>query len=432
MMPPEPTDSPTLGALTGLLRGAVKKPSQAELDRGLFAFRARIAGSGASRFERRRWVVLVAVALPLVLVAAVFVPRLRSDASVSERPASVSRVEGGRLLSGGYLSESGHAGIKLFFDEGSRFELTPGARGRLRVGAEKGASLALEHGAVALRITPSRERRWAVEAGPFLVRVKGTDFTVEWDPASEELELTLRRGRVVVSGPVVGDGFALRPGQKLTVSLPKAQTVITEEPPTPLAVRSTAPFAPAPSASSSSATVPPDEPKRSDKPEAAGATSGATTERRWREALASGKWDHILADVERDGVQATLETASSDDLFSLANAARYRRRTDLARAALLAELRRFPGSPRSVDAIFLLGRVEELRDVSRTVAIARYDEYLAHAPTGTYAAEALGRKMTLSNELGGPSIARPIAEEYLRRFPDGSYAGAARALLRLP
>jgi TolA-binding protein len=154
--------------------------------------------------------------------------------------------------------------------------------------------------------------------------------------------------------------------------------------------------------------------------------------RRWAADLARGSWDGILADVDREGVDATLENASSDDLFALADAARYRRRTDLARAALLAQRRRFPRSPRSLDAIFLLGRVEELRAQGAARAIASYDEYLTHAPTGAYAAEALGRKMILTDERDGRAAARPIADEYLRRFPGGSYAGSARALQRGP
>ncbi len=105
---------------------------------------------------------------------------------------------------------------------------------------------------------------------------------------------------------------------------------------------------------------------------------------------------------------------------------------DLARAALLAQRRRFPGSPRALDALFLLGRVEELSPDGAARAIAFYDDYLARAPRGGYAAEALGRKMILTNDLGGPSKARPIADEYLRRFPGGSYAGSARALGHVP
>jgi TolA-binding protein len=161
-------------------------------------------------------------------------------------------------------------------------------------------------------------------------------------------------------------------------------------------------------------------------------SSGATSGRRWRAALARGQWAEILADAERDGVEKTLETASSDDLLALADAARYRRRVDLARASLLAQRRRFPSSPRSLDATFLLGRVEELRNGGRTTAVELYDEYLARAPTGTYAAEALGRKMILTREAAGAASARALAEEYLRRFPEGSHAGAARAIQRVP
>jgi hypothetical protein len=255
-------------------------------------------------------------------------------------------------------------------------------------------------------------------------------FTVSWDPASERFELALQHGRVVVSGP--GGEIALHAGQHLVVSLPKAETVITAEPPAPDA----GPEAPPPAVSVSHG--PPSPPRatvaRRAAPGPAASTPAAKVGggRRWAAELARGSWDGILADVDRDGVDVTLESASSDDLFALADAARYRRRADLARAALLAQRRRFPHAPRSLDAIFLLGRVEELRAQGTAQAIVRYDEYLAQAPAGAYAAEALGRKMILTDERDGRSAARPIADEYLRRFPGGSYAGSARALQRAP
>jgi hypothetical protein len=158
----------------------------------------------------------------------------------------------------------------------------------------------------------------------------------------------------------------------------------------------------------------------------------SAVDRRWSADVARGHWDRILQDVKRVGVEATLSKASSDDLFALADAARYRRRMDLARAALLAERRRFPGAARSLDAAFLLGRVEEASERGMARAVEWYDEYLARAPAGTYASEALGRKMTLTSQLEGSARAQPLAEEYLRRFPNGTYAGSARALRRAP
>jgi hypothetical protein len=359
-------------------------------------------------------------------VAAVFGER----AVTAPRPVALSRIEGGRLLEGGYLSASGNAGIGVFFDEGSQFILAPGTRGRLREVNPAGARLSIEHGSASLRITESLQHRWSVESGPFLVTVKGTDFTVSWDPASERFEVRLRRGRVEVYGPTVGEGLALRPGQRLIVNLPKGETVISEEPfdRNPLVAEA----AGVASSSTSGAVAPSASVERAaDVAPAARASAGSSAvaaERRWREALANGHWDRILSQADGDGIDATLRSASSDDLFALADAARYRRRTDLARATLLAQRSRFPSSARSLDAAFLLGRVEEARPSGRAQAISWYEEYLVRAPAGTYAAEALGRKMVLTKELSGAASARPIAEEYLRRFPEGSYAGAARAL----
>jgi len=293
--------------------------------------------------------------------------------------------------------------------------------------------MAIEHGTASFQVAQGGHRRWLVEVGPFLVTVKGTVFSVSWDPSIERFELNLRHGRVVVSGPISGGDIVLRAGQRLVVNLPRAETLITEEPPEePVAEVSGAPAPPTATPPAVRPSVAREKPTGASASVAAAPAAKNAGERRWADELASGHWDRILEEVQRVGVDAALEKASSEDLFALANAARYRRRTDLAEAALLAERRRFPSSPRALDALYLLGRVEEFRERGTGRAIAWYDEYLARAPAGSYAAEALGRKMTLTTEVGGPAEARPIAEEYLRRFPRGSYAGSARALRRVP
>jgi hypothetical protein len=40
--------------------------------------------------------------------------------------------------------------------------------------------------------------------------------------------------------------------------------------------------------------------------------------------------------------------------------------------------------------------------------------------------------MTLTSKLDGNAQARALAEDYLRRFPNGSYAGSARVLRHAP
>jgi len=411
-----------LAALAALARGSVRPPSPADLDRGLDALRVRVDGEKAAtqsppRASRSiwRWSLAggLAATAALVVVGVVHSGRVRAPATAAP-PALTYRVEGGSVVDGGYLRESGGAGIKLFFDEGTEFILMPGTRSRLRAVDASGARIAIEQGTASFQVTPApaADRRWLVDVGPFLVTVKGTVFTVSWDAATEKFELRLRHGRVTVSGPVTGGEISLRAGQRLSVDLSRGETVINDqEPPAAPSER------PAPAVVAKTAAAP---------------TRAVDGERGWAGALASGQLDRILGEAERAGIKATLDRASSDDLLALADAARYRRRMELARDALLAERRRFPDSPRALDAAFLLGRVEEANDRGLGRAVEWYDEYLTRAPSGTYASEALGRKMTLTSKLAGVSRARPIAEEYLRRFPNGTYAGSARAFLRAP
>ena len=429
--PDDPTGLRPLGALSKLARDTVHAPSPAELDRGLNRlFRSTVRK--ARRDKGLRWSLAVGFAIVCTVLGVQVASLLRGP--VGGRPPLAYRIEGGSVLAGGYLRDSGEGGVRLFFNEGTQVKLAPGARGRLRSMDTEGTRVVLDQGTASFDVARSKERRWLVEAGPFSVAVKGTLFTVSWDPPSERFELLLEHGSVVVSGPIASGDIELRAGQRLVVNLPKAETLITEEQAVGTAAASSSaplpgldhePSSPAPSTSR-------DAPEAA-APSALGTASSATKLERkasWAEHLAHGRWDRILEEVETRGVDATLETAPSEDLFALADAARYRRRTDLARAALLAQRRRFPGAARSVDATFLLGRVEESRDKGR--AIGWYEEYLTRASTGAYVAEAWGRKMVLTNELKGPALARPIAEEYLRRFPKGSYAAAARALCGKP
>jgi len=421
-----------LSALTDLARESPQPPSSEQLDRGLEALLVRIDRTRSRRTTLLRWSLAGAAATACVAIAFGLLVRGRPLADKHAEPPLAYRIEGGSLVEGGYLRESGRDGIKLAFAEGSEFVLRPGTRGRLQSVDSSGARIAIESGAASFHINPRRNNaRWLVDVGPFLVTVKGTVFTVAWDTAGERLDLKLSRGRVTVSGPISGGEITLKAGQRLLVDLPKAETRIAElKPGETWDATNAKPFA----ASAPGEKPAPAQPPSRDNSLASTASAAPKIdgEHHWSEALAQGQLDRILSEAERAGIRATLEKASSDDLFALSDAARYRRRVELAREALLASRRRFPHSPRSLDAVFLLGRVEETSKQGIAKALRWYEEYLARAPTGTYAAEALGRKMTLMKRLQGDEQARPIAEEDLRRFPHGSYAGAARALAHAP
>ncbi|HEU5073619.1 MAG TPA: FecR domain-containing protein, partial [Polyangiaceae bacterium] len=311
--PSDRTESRRLTELTELLRDSVQEPSATDLQEGLNALRARTALSRPRPQGARRLLLAAAVLCSVALGVASLV-YFREGSSSSERPVAVDKIEGGEILDGGYLSEVGHTGIRLLFNEGSKFDLAPGTRGRLRAVSADGARLAIEHGEASFQITERPNHRWLVEAGPFVVTVRGTVFAVVWDPANEELEVRLKRGRVAVSGPVVGDELLLRSGQTLSVSLPRGETVIKEgrstvepraEQPAPAA--SGGPSEPAAPSASAAPSIGEQQLGEAPAPSAS-ASAGPPGARWWKEAIATGQWDRILADVDREGVTATLQS----------------------------------------------------------------------------------------------------------------------------
>jgi TolA-binding protein len=427
----ERAESPALATLTTLAHQSVQPATPEQLRRGWSAVAARLSARKARRRNLVRFAVVGAAACAVVVLGMVSLSHLRM------RPAApvalTYQTQGGSVVDGGYLRESGNGAVKLVFAEGTEFVLMPGARGRLRAVDSSGARIAIEHGTASFQVTPRSDAKWFVDVGPFLVTVKGTVFTVSWDAARERFELKLQHGQVSVTGPIAGGAIPLRAGQRLVINLPKEEILITEQKPEEAWLGAPPADTAAPAADLHMDDQPAAEGFGQDASGQSLPSAGRTHGRRaWFEALASGEWDRILADADRVGVKRTLAEASSEDLFVLADAARYRRRTGLARQALLAERRRYPESARALDAVFMLGRLEELNEQGTNKAITWYEAYLAQAPDGTYASEALGRKMMATSKLDGATRAQPVAEEYLRRFPSGTYAGAARALLRVP
>jgi len=435
---PDPSPLAILTELAHDARSQLPVPTPEELGNKWEMVSTRIAAQKA----RRRTLVRVSMAgvLATAVIAAWVLPRPgRLPGKATARADLSYQVEGGIVVDGGYLRESGSDTVRMRFTEGTEFVLSPGTRARLRSVSNSGARIAIEHGTASFQVTPRSEALWQVDVGPFLVTVKGTVFTVSWDAVSERFDLRLRHGEVAVTGPVSTGEISVKAGQRLVVNLPKKETVITEEddgekaanldsPWTDSADPTQAPASEHPAPVSGRPAV--RNPALATERRILDAKSGAG--RDWVEAVAAGQWDHVLAEVDRAGVKQTLAHASSEDLLALADAARYRRRAGLARAALLAERNRFPGSPSALDAAFLLGRLEESRQGQIGEAVQWYDTYLAGAPTGTYASEALGRKIIATKALRGATAAESLAREYLRRFPVGPYAGAARELLLHP
>ncbi len=257
------------------------------------------------------------------------------------------------------------------FSDGTQIEVGAGARAHVISLTEHGASVSLDEGEVRARVVHWAGARWLFHAGPFVVTVTGTAFALAWSPDEERIDLRLENGSVEVDGPVLDQPIPLRSGKWLTVRVREREILIRN-----LAGDAGDERAPATSASSAAASPGegelPGAPPGTSAAEPAAAESGAAAPapgrgptRDWAASMAAGKFADVVEQAERWGVEACLAGASSSELSSLADAARYTKKGALSRRALLAQRERFAGSRRAAESAFLLGRAAESQEGGR-------------------------------------------------------------------
>jgi hypothetical protein len=227
-----------------------------------------------------------------------------------------------------------------------------------------------------------------------------------------------------VQGGVAGAGVLLRGGDHLTARVHQGELRIVRADGAVSTGSTAEPAAPEPS-SNAIVTVAPINPTATALPAAPAPVSAHVP---WSALVARGEYDAVLRDADAAGIDGTLSRRPLADLAALADASRYRGQTELSQRALTAERSRFPGSKEAHTAAFLLGRLADDQSHDAARAIGWYDRYLAEAPTGPFASDALGRKMIAMQASQGSEAARPIAAQYARRFPHGAYAAQAEEI----
>ncbi|HVY36532.1 MAG TPA: FecR domain-containing protein [Polyangia bacterium] len=415
----------------------------------------------------RRWMRLWAAAATLGALAIVGVGWRVWRAGATG--ALTYAVAGGTIEESGYVRGGAHDSARLDFSDGTRVNLGPGAKLSVAATGAHGARLRLQDGTAHFEVVHRPHAAWTVEAGPYSIEVTGTVFDVHWSGGDEIAEVRLRAGSVRVSGPLLAERATLRPGQSLIARLAAHEVRIESEaarrpsdegrPPgdTPPAVASP-PAAPAPPvgpvlADPGSERAAVDQPAGEQAARERAATGGPTRAKKrgarrlasatpapppeawtpagWTARVAAGDTKAILSEAEAHGLDAVLDQADSPALTALADAARYDGRPGLAARVLAVQRRRFPGTPAAANAAFFLGRLAD--DGGAPVeALDWYRRYLAEQPRGPYASEALGRAMLGVARVSGQASARKLAEEYLARFPNGTYLLHARQILANP
>lgn len=343
-------------------------------------------------------------------------------------------VRGAETQASNYLSAPGDKAADVNFSDGSLIHMQPGTRLRVDQTYSNGARVLIESGSATASVKHANGSNWQFVAGPFEVHVTGTNFTLGWDAAKQDVDLVLHEGSVEVEGPLARGRFAVRAGQRFRASLaagsmrvesatkPEATASATNE--RDSAELKVEPNAPAPEASTASSEVsrPTAHARNGVNPPPAEAQHES-----WPELVRHGQFQAVVRAAEARGVESCLTSCGAADVRALADAARYSGQAALANRSLLALRRRFPGTSDGSAAAFLLGRVNES---SRQFAAADgwYDTYLRESPRGQFASDALAGRMRSVAATAGAASAKPLALEYLRRYPDGVHAPAARKL----
>lgn len=336
-----------------------------------------------------------------------------SDASgngIGSGPAGTSQV----------LATEGEAKL-LRFSDSSVVELRPYTTLRVSL-VEGGAVVArLIQGGLLANIHHHDRTDYRFQAGEYEVKVVGTAFELAFEPEPARLDLNMREGRVTVADRS-GQTRIVNAGEQLR--LPQATANSNGEDGVDLAslddgstdagstdARSGGPGSGDPGSADSGSAEP---------------AGRQTATRTYKELARRGQFQAIVASARRTGIDRVLATKGPSELHELGQAARYTGQGALAEKVFSHLSSHYGRSPEGRSAAFFRGRLAE--DNGRfQQAQQHYRAYLAQGG-GSYAAEALGREMTLVQKTAGADAARPLAAEYLRRFPRGAYRDLARKL----
>ncbi|MBI2896021.1 MAG: tetratricopeptide repeat protein [Deltaproteobacteria bacterium] len=385
--------------------------------RGLFAEAPAVRRSPSR-------VVLGLAATGVAALALVLLFRPWSD------PLTVRLADGRGVPVGAWIAAPGTRPLPLCFSDGSKVVLEPASSSRVVEADERGARIVLERGVARVSIAHRKGSRWTLAVGPYEVLVTGTRFRVAWDPQAESFTLSLERGTVRVTGPLLSEGRTLVAGQKLEASGRERRIEITDgtERSRPVASARIV-MLPAPESPAVAPAPAPDEAEpmreRSARPAVRAATAGPS----WRDLARRGSYREALEAAERAGFDAECARVGASDLHVLGDAARLAGSAPRAVQAFDALRDRFAGTPQAAAAAFALGRIAFDGRHAYAEAARWFETYLREAPRGPLAREASGRLIEARRRSGDAAGAREGARRYLEAYPSGPHADLARTLL---
>lgn len=369
-----------------------------------------------SSMNKRRVAFVVAFATLLVTLAFV---RPKTKPAITY---SVGSQESAGTL-GAWIAAESNA-IPLRFSEGTLVTIEPGARARVTGTNAHGATMLVERGRAHAKVVHlGQTTSWLVHAGPFDVKVVGTEFDVAWDPTKEVFDIRVTEGKVIVKGPLLDEGRAVSKSEVLRVDMQHKSSELRTENPHPQVTTNSVPDEP----KATTADVLPEKLQEvAPTPAITTAVEKPLSIPTWQKLATAGKHREALEAAERSGFDHILATSPAPILLELADAARFAGSPARARQALI-RARELGARGRSA---FLLGKLAADSERAPADAITWFQRYLEESPTGGLAEQALGRIVELEDRLGHRETAQKAAQSYLQRYPGGAYETLARRVVQ--
>lgn len=324
--------------------------------------------------------------------------RLNRSSSRRWIPASLGLVMAGALAFG-FATETfrGPAETVLRFDDGSVVTpLSKDSRVERLASTDPRVGVRIKSGPVHFAVTPNPARIFYVDAGPVVIEVLGTAFTVS--PVASGTRVLVEHGRVRVrwsTGNVI-----LVNGESGTFPPPETLAEPSELVPTPVPIVSAKVVRP----------------------------RLAANRVAWKSLAQSGRYEEAFVELDRSvrhfGGASAIDGAEA--LLLAADTARLSGHPSQAVPHLRELVRRYPHDPRASLGAFTLGVVllDELgrpRDAGPAFALCR-----KLAPRGDLVEDAWAREVESLFRSGDGGNARRMAEQYLKLYPSGRRAPFVR------
>lgn len=359
-------------------------------------------------------------AIWLLGTAAAVVPMLLMIHFDTAKPSISYAVEGINREPAASFIETDEDSATVRFAEGSVVIVSPETGMRVLQTRPHGVTLSVEHGQVRCNVVHQHATEWMVRAGPFEIRVTGTQFDTQWQPRSGRFELAMLEGSVEVSGPEISGAQHVRAGERLVIDTSEGTKTLTGNGGT-LSLGSE----PRENGDAGKCDAGLERTPSTDAAVVSHVDAKPRSAPTWQGLAESGRHSEAMSQIRAAGIDAVIEGSDVATLRLLADTLRIAGAPKLAQQ-VLSVLRDKYGT--RGETAFILGKIAADHFNAPVEALEWFETYLLEEPSGALREQALGRCLELEQNVGGQHTLER-ARQYLDTYPSGVFATLAEETL---